>query len=79
MRQGNSLSPFLLIAIEGLNVINALVQDGLFTGYKVGESDNLFISCLQFVEDTLLVGVKSWANIRALKALLHLFEAWSQR
>jgi hypothetical protein len=79
MRQGNSLSPFLLIAMEGLNVINALVQAGLFTGYKVGESDNLFIYCLQFVEDTLLVGVKRLANIKALKALLYLFEALAQR
>lgn len=44
-------------------------------GYKGGRSNNVFISHLQFADDTLLVGVKSWANIRDLKALLILFEA----
>jgi hypothetical protein len=29
---------------------------------------------LQFADDTLLIGVKSWANVRALKAVLLLFE-----
>jgi hypothetical protein len=32
------------------------------------------ISHLQFADDTLLVGEKSWANIRVLKAMLILFE-----
>jgi len=58
-------------------MINALVEVGLFTGYKVGESYNVSIFHLQFVDDTLLVDVKSWTNIRVLKALLHLFEASS--
>jgi hypothetical protein len=29
---------------------------------------------LQFADDTLIVGEKSWANIRAIKAVLILFE-----
>ena len=79
MRQDDPLSPFLfLIAAEGLNVmINSLVAAGLFTGYKVGVSDLVSITHLQFVDDTLLVRVRSWANTKALKALLLLFEASS--
>jgi len=79
LRQGNPLSPFLfLIVAEGLNaMMNALVAAGLFTGYKAGTSDYVFVTHLQFVDDTLLVRVRSWANIRALQALLLLFEASS--
>jgi hypothetical protein len=32
------------------------------------------ISHLQFADDTLIVGEKSWANIRVLKANLMFFE-----
>jgi hypothetical protein len=80
LRQGDPLSPFLfLIAAEGLNVMmNALVEAGLFSGYKVGDNNNLVsITHLQFADDTLLIGDRSWANFRALKALLILFEATS--
>jgi hypothetical protein len=35
------------------------------------------ITHLQFADDTLLIGDRSWANIKALKALLLLFEATS--
>jgi len=50
-----------------------LPEETLFMGYKGGRSNNASISHLQFANDTLLVGVKSWANIRALKAMLILF------
>ncbi|GAU37198.1 hypothetical protein TSUD_30630 [Trifolium subterraneum] len=36
--------------------------------------NSVAISHLQFADDTLLVGVKSWANVRALRAVLILFE-----
>jgi hypothetical protein len=73
--QGDPLSPFLfLIGVEGLNVImNALVDGDLYSGYKVGRTNDVSISHLQFVDDTLLMGVKGWANIRSLKALPILF------
>ncbi|XP_024636485.1 uncharacterized protein [Medicago truncatula] len=79
LRQGDPLSPFLfLIAAEGLNVMmKALVEDGLFSSYKVGANNHVFITHLQFDDDTLLIGERSWANIRALKALLLLFEVTS--
>jgi len=35
------------------------------------------VSHLQFADDTLLIGVKSWANVRALRAVLLLFESIS--
>jgi hypothetical protein len=33
------------------------------------------VSHLQFVDDTLLLGSKSWLNVRALRAVLVLFES----
>jgi hypothetical protein len=35
------------------------------------------VSQLQFADDTLLLGNKSWANIRALMVVLVLFETMS--
>jgi hypothetical protein len=35
------------------------------------------VSHLQFANDMLLMGVKSWENVRALRAVLLLFEAMS--
>ncbi|GAU38071.1 hypothetical protein TSUD_318650 [Trifolium subterraneum] len=57
--------------------MEAMVDRNLFTGYRVGEVDQVSISHLQFADDTLLLGVKSWANVRALRAVLVLFEALS--
>jgi len=37
-------------------MMNALVEVGLFTGYKVGADNLASITHLQFVYDTLLVG-----------------------
>jgi len=79
LRQGDPLSPFLfLIAAEGLNVMmSEAVNHNLFTGYSVGAQNATVISHLQFADDTLLLGIKSWANVRALRAVLTLFEAMS--
>ncbi|MCI13517.1 RNA-directed DNA polymerase (Reverse transcriptase), partial [Trifolium medium] len=49
----------------------------LFTGYSVGVQDPISVSHLQFADDTLLMGVKSWANVRALRVVLVLFELMS--
>ncbi|GAU41584.1 hypothetical protein TSUD_271930 [Trifolium subterraneum] len=79
LRQGDPLSPFLfLLAAEGLNVmIKAMVWESIFTPYVIGARNEVTVSHLQFADDTLLVGVKSWANVRALKAMLLLFESIS--
>jgi hypothetical protein len=45
---------------EGLNIMmSVLVRADLFSGYKVGQTAEIHISHLQFVDDTLLVGKKS--------------------
>ncbi|GAU20543.1 hypothetical protein TSUD_131010 [Trifolium subterraneum] len=79
LRQGDPLSPFLfLLAAEGLNVLmEVVVAHNLFKGYNIGERDFVSVSHLQFADDTLLLGVKSWANVRALRAVLVLFETMS--
>ncbi|MCI62757.1 cysteine-rich receptor-like protein kinase, partial [Trifolium medium] len=35
------------------------------------------VSHLQFADDTLLLGTKSWANVHALRVVLVLFETMS--
>ena len=79
LRQGDPLSPFLfLLAAEGLNVMmNSVVDNNLYKGYGVGTSNLVVVSDLQFAYDTLLLGEKSWANVRALRAVLTLFAEMS--
>ncbi|CAJ2647900.1 unnamed protein product [Trifolium pratense] len=79
LRQGDPLSPFLfLLDAEGLHVLmEAMVERNLFTGYSVGELSPMTVSHLQFADDMLLMGTKSWANVRALHAVLVLFESMS--
>ncbi|GAU41596.1 hypothetical protein TSUD_196650 [Trifolium subterraneum] len=76
LRQGDPLSPFLfLLAAEGLHVLmEALEEHNLFTGYRVGNSAPISVSHPQFADDTLLMGTKCWANVRALRVVLVLFE-----
>jgi len=49
----------------------------IFEGYSVGSTNHMAVSNLQFADDTLLLGVKSWANVRAMWTVLLLFEAMS--
>ncbi|GAU16239.1 hypothetical protein TSUD_298710 [Trifolium subterraneum] len=79
LRQGDPLSPFLfLLAAEGLNVLmTAMVDNHFFTGYSIGLQNHISVSHLQFADDTLLLGTKCWANVRALRAALVLFESIS--
>jgi hypothetical protein len=76
LRQGDPLSPFLfLLAAEGFNVMMTLVLEaGLYHDYRVGTHDGVSLSHLQFADDTLILGVKSWANVRYMRAVLILFE-----
>ncbi|MCH81219.1 cysteine-rich receptor-like protein kinase, partial [Trifolium medium] len=79
LRQGDPLSPFLfLIAAEGLNVLmHAMVENHFFSGYSFGMQNPISVSHIQFADDTLLLGTKSWANVRTLRAVLVLFETMS--
>jgi len=47
---------------------------GLFSGYKIGQDESIFISHLQFVYDAMILGEKIWVYMRALKANHILFE-----
>jgi len=76
LRQGDPLSPFLfLLAAEGFNVLmNALVDAQMFHGFGVGQRSKVRLTHLQFADDTLIIGEKSWLNVRAMRAVLLLFE-----
>jgi hypothetical protein len=55
------------VAAEGLNVLmQAMVDTNIFSGYKICMQDPISVSYLQFDDDTLLLGTKSWANVRGL-------------
>jgi hypothetical protein len=73
------LFPFLfLLDAEGLNVLmKAMVETNIFTGYSIGVQHPAIISHLQFADDMLLLGVKSRANVRALRVVHVLFELMS--
>jgi len=58
-------------------LMNSLLANNLFTGYRVGSSDLTVVSHLQFTDDTLIWGEKSWANIRAIHDVFLLFEKLS--
>jgi mannosylglycoprotein endo-beta-mannosidase len=54
-----------------------MVERNVFTRYKVGGHESITVSHLQFADYTLLLGIKSWANVWALRAVLMLFELMS--
>jgi len=57
--------------------MKAMVDNHLFESYSVGTVNPIVVSHLQFVHDTLLVGVKSWDNVCALWSTLVIFEEMS--
>ena len=46
----------------------------MFHGFGVGDGRDVRISHLQFADDTLIIGEKSWLNVRSMRAVLLLFE-----
>ena len=74
-RQGDPFSPFLfLLVAEGFNMLmKSFVEVDLYHGYVVGRDDSVSISHIQFLDDTLLLGDKSWANVRSMRAVLTIF------
>jgi hypothetical protein len=76
LRQGDPLSPFLFFTCgRGSQCVdNGVGGCGLYRGYHVGHHDGVCLSHLQFADDTLILGEKSWANVRHMRAALILFE-----
>jgi len=79
LRQGDPLSPFLfLLVTEGFHVlVKSLSENNFFSGYKMGGNIPVVVSHLQFADDTLILGEKSWANMRAMRVVLLLFQPMS--
>lgn len=76
LRQGDPLSPFLfLLAAEGFNILmKAVVDAQLYNGNGVGRDGEVRLTHLQFADDTLILGEKSWLNVQSMLAVLLLFE-----
>lgn len=63
-----------MLAAVGLNVMmKVMVESNIFTRYLVQSLNSTVISHLQFAHDPLLLGVKSWANIRTLRVVFLFF------
>jgi len=54
--------------------MNALVEAQLFQGYGVGRNDEVRLTHLRLVDDTPIIGQKSWRNVRSMRVVLLLFE-----
>jgi len=66
---------FLLLATEGLNIMtHVLVNKNLFKSYQVDMSESISISHLQIAVNTLILEEKCWTIVRAMQAVLFLFE-----
>jgi len=64
-----------LLATEGFDVLMSAVVDAhLFRGYGVGSVNEVRLTHLQFADDTLIIGEKSWLNVCSMRAMLLLFE-----
>ena len=55
-------------------LMNSMVVAQLFHGFGVGRSSEMRLTHLQFADDTLIIGEKSWLKVRAMRAVLLLFE-----
>ncbi|GAU37373.1 hypothetical protein TSUD_22470 [Trifolium subterraneum] len=74
-KQGDPLAPFLfLLVVEGLSgAVSRAEELGMFKGFKVG-NNGLFVSHLQYADDTLFLGEASLENLWTLKTILRCFE-----
>ena len=75
LRQGDPLAPFLFnIVAEALyGLVREAVKRNLYRGFSVG-SNRVEVSILQYANDTIFFGKASQGNVRAIKAILWIFE-----
>ncbi|GKV38927.1 hypothetical protein SLEP1_g46780 [Rubroshorea leprosula] len=78
LRQGDPLSPFLVLMIaEGLQgLVQRAVKEGMLHGIEIGKK-GLSVSLLQFADDTIIMGRADTENIRMVKDILKWFELMS--
>ncbi|AES78629.1 hypothetical protein MTR_7g037240 [Medicago truncatula] len=62
---------------KSLNSLTVSGPDSAFQKVQFSPFRPVVVSHLQFADDTLILREKSWANIRALRAVFLLFEAMS--
>ena len=67
LRQGNPLAPFLFnVVVEALNgLMRSATEKNMYTGFPVG-SNNVRISILQYVDDTIFFGEANMENVRVI-------------
>ena len=58
-------------------LMNAAKGAHLFTEYGIGDEVEVRLTHLQFADDTLIIGEKSWLNVRTMRSVLLLFEELS--
>nr|GEU30517.1 RNA-directed DNA polymerase, eukaryota, reverse transcriptase zinc-binding domain protein [Tanacetum cinerariifolium] len=69
--QGDPLSPFFIILMEGLHVaVEDAISVGLYRGFTVNTST---LSHFFFVDDALFIGEWSRANIKSMASILECF------
>lgn len=75
LRQGDPLSSFLfLLVAEDFNLMMVKSsQMRLFDEYELGNGE-MKVLYIQYTDDTIIVGKRSWKNIWEIKATLQLFE-----
>lgn len=54
------------------------MREGFKILYRIGADEEFMLSHLQFIDDTLVLDEKIWVGVRALKAILILFELHSR-
>lgn len=55
-------------------LMNTVVEANLFHGFGIGNGNVVSLTHLQFADDTLIIGEKSWLNVRTMRVVLLLFK-----
>ena len=75
LRQGDPLAPLLfnIVAEALIGLMREVVDKKLFSGFLVGKN-NVEVSILQYVDDTIFFGEATIQNVTAIKTIMRSFE-----